>query len=419
MADDPTPDFPGPFDPPSLTVPLPPPEVGEGSPWAPADGENRDRILDWWRAWWRRVFFPWLVRFLAYLNAWLLAAENYIKAHAISGYSWRTTTTDLAESGTTTGVAFTNVDQAYRPLVVGDMVSDQSPFERYGIITAVTDPTHATVETLGQLHGVAGHGWWITQTPISATGPTTVTLPAMTDRLPQVNDLVSDTTSALRYGEVTAVVDDTHVTVTPLGQLRGLAGFGWWSTATPIAHTGTTAVVLASGPDREPQINDLVVDESEQSAYGEITVVTDTTHVTVAYIGILQGPAGVADLGAFDFTTPALASESAYQGVMDGQPQMVGAFTVSVDHPAWIRVYASEAYMLADQTREILEPLDISADHGCYLDFVGTLAELSKTLTPGVQLSDLGTGVWISITNTDASTTRPISVHFDYRIFRP
>lgn len=418
-----------PIDPPALNVPLPPPEVGEGSPWAPADSENRDRILDWWRAWFRRIFFPWIAAWIAYwadqwqrladyLNEWISEVDEYISEHAISGYSWRTTQTDLAESGDTTGVVFTNVDQDHRPLVVGDLVSDQSDFERYGIITTVTTPTTATVHTLGQLHGLAGLGWWTTQTPISATGTTDVELPVEPGRVPQVDDLVVDASSALRYGQITVVIDDTHATVTPLGVLRGLAGFGWWTTATPIAHSGTTDVVIASGPDRDPQINDLVVDESSDSAYGEITAVTDPTHVTVAYIGTLQGPAGIADLGSFDFTTPSLAAGAAYQGQMADEPAMVGAFTVSGDKPAWIRVYASEAYMIADEDRPIMTPLNIADDHGCYLDFVGTALELSKTLTPGVQITDLGSGVWLSVTNTDPSDPQAISVHFDYRIFR-
>jgi len=412
-------DFPGPFDPPELDVPLPPPEVGFGSPWAPADGENRDRILDWWRMWWRRVFFPWLSAFLAALNAWLEAAEAYIIAHAISGYSWRTTATVLDPVvGHTTAATFTGVDQAFRPLVVGDLVADETAAKTYGEITAVIDATHATVTTLGKLSGLDGHSWWTTTTPISATGTTDVTLTAEAGRLPQVGDFVSDQTSALRYGEVTALIDATHVTVAPLGVLRGLAGFGWWVTATTIAHTGTTDVVLSSGPDRLPQINDLVVDETPSSAYGEIIAVGDATHVTVAYVNTLEGPAGVADLGAFDFTTPTLASEGVYQGQMAAQPQMVGAFTVTVDHPAWVRVYASQAYMLADASRDILTPLNIAADHGCYLDFVGVLSELSKTLTPGVQITDLGDGVWLSVTNTDLADPQDIRVHLDYRIFR-
>lgn len=286
-------DFPGPFNPPELTVPLPPPEVGVGSPWAPADGENRDRILDWWRMWFRRVFFPWIQSLVGYLNEWLGDAEAYIIAHAIAGYSTRLTADTLNLTGTTDVQITIGEDVEFRPLIIGDIVIDQTDDSRFGTIVAVIDDTHATVLTIGTIKGSPGHGWWVTVTPIDATGTTDVVLPVETDRIPQINDLVSDTSSALRYGIVTAVIDPTHVTVAPLGVLRGLAGFGWWSTATPITHSGTTAVVLSSGPDRLPQINDLVVDQTASSAYGEIIAVADATHVTVAYVNTLQGPPGI------------------------------------------------------------------------------------------------------------------------------
>ena len=310
------------------------------------------------------------------------------------------------------------VPDPLRPLEIGDLVSDQTDAKRYGIITALIDATHATVTPLGILSGLPGHGWWTTATTINAIGQTTVTVAVDITRDPQIGDFVSDESSALRFGQITAVHSPTSVDVTPLGALRGLAGFGWWTTATPIARTGTTNVVLATGPDRLPQINDLVVDETSASGYGEITTVTDSTHVTVTYIGALQGPAGIADLGAFDYIAANLAPGSAYQGQMAGQPAMVGAFTVTVSAAAWVRVYSSQAHMVADQGRGILSPLDISTDHGCYLDFVGTASELVKTLTPGVQITDLGTGVWLSVVNTSAINLESVAVHFDYRTFR-
>lgn len=285
----------------SPTIPLNPPMVGEVTPFDHVDGQNRDLILEAIRAWirgplrswttaWQTYLVYWLALVAGWLNTFVTEADDYITEHAIAGYSWRTTVTPIAASGTTTVVLA--VDTNLRPLVLGDLVSDQEPNTRYGIITALVDATHATVTPLGVLQGNTGYGWWVTATAISASGPTDVVLPVETDRVPQVNDLVSDESSALRYGQITAIIDSTHATVTPLGVLRGLAGFGWWSTATDIAHSGTTAVVLSSGPDRLPQVNDLVIDESESSAYGEVTVVTDATHVTVAYVGTLQGPAG-------------------------------------------------------------------------------------------------------------------------------
>jgi hypothetical protein len=420
---DPEPD-PAPLSP---TIPLNPPMVGDASPFDHVDGENRDLILESIRSWvrhqlrawttaWQSYLVYWLALVEAWLNGWATAANAYITEHAVAGYSWRTTATAIAPTGST-NVTITDID-ANRPIVVGDLVSDQSLSIVYGIVTAVIDATHATVQALGILRGLAGHGWWTTATAISATGTTVVAIAADAARVPQVDDFVSDESSSLRYGQITAVGSPTSVTVAPLGVLRGLAGFGWWTTETPIAHSGTTAVVLASGPDRAPEVNDLVVDGTDQSAYGEITIVTDSTHVTVAYIGTLQGPPGIADLGAFDFATPSLAAGAAYQGEMVGQPAMVGAFTVSAGSRSWVRVYASQSYMIADEGRDILTPLNISADHGCYLDFVAIPDELSKALTPGVQITDLGSGVWLSVTNTDVADPAAIAVHFDYRIFR-
>lgn len=343
---------PEPPEPPTLNVPLPPPEVGFGSPWAPADAENRDRILDWWRMWWRRVFFPWLAAFLAWLKAWLDAAAEYITQHAVNGHSWWKTDTPIVPE-TITVVTISPADE-FRPLLVGD--------------------------------------------------------------------LVSDTTRDVNYGRIVAVVDATHAEVEWIGSLLGLPGYGWWSTATEIAPSGTTAVVLTPAPDREPQVNDLVVSTAESDNYGRITVVTDSTHVTVEYLGSLRGPAGIAALGSFDFTTPNLEPNGdpgdTYQGQMSPFPQMVGAYVLTTDWPCWVRVYASEAYMIADENREPETPLVISDDHGCYLDFVSIPSELTKTLTPGIMFSDIGLGLWLSVRNMDVNDPSSVDIHFDYRTFR-
>lgn len=423
------PDAPTP--PPELNVPLPPPEVGFGSPWAPADAENRDRILDWWRMWWRRVFFPWIAawiaywaaqwaRLIAYINTWLEYAGEYIEEHAVNGHSWWKTETVIARSGTTV-VEIVPYDE-FRPILVGDLVSDTSEDVAFGQVIEVVDDTHAEVEYIGDLRGLAGLSWWLTVTPISGSGTTDVVLPIYPGRHPQVNDLVSDSSSALRFGQITVVTDDEHVTVTPLGQLRGLAGFGWFTTDDPISHSGTTDVELLSGPPRDPQVNDLVVDNTPESAFGEVVAVIDPTHVTVAFVNTLQGPPGIADAGSFDVSTGVLAPlgdpGDTYQGVMVGQPNMVGAFLLTVSAPCWVRVYASEAYMLADAARPILTPLNIADDHGCYLDFVGTLDELLKTLTPGIMFTDTGDGLWLSVQNRDPVNPADLAIHFDYRIFR-
>lgn len=157
------PDAPTP--PPELNVPLPPPEVGLGSPFVPADAENRDRILDWWRAWWRRVFFPWIASWggywslqwlnvINYLNTWFSAAEEYITENAASGLSWQKTNAPIASSGST-NVEIIPVSPIW-PLRVGDLVSDTTDNSNYGVITSVIDTTHATVLYLGSLRGAPG-----------------------------------------------------------------------------------------------------------------------------------------------------------------------------------------------------------------------------------------------------------------------
>lgn len=357
VPDEPTP-------PPALNVPYPPPQVGHGSPWAPADAENRDKILDWWRAWFRRVFFPWIeawtaywaaqwARIVEYLNEWLDYAGEYIEEHAVAGLSWRRTDDEIVPEATTL-VEITPLPNAdIRPLLIGEYVSDTTREVNYGVIVSVVDETHATVE-------------W-------------------------------------------------------LGSLLGLPGYGWWSTATEIAPTGTTAVVL-DATTREPQVNDLVVSTGESDNYGRITVVTDPTHVTVEYLGSLRGPAGIAELGSITVNTGELAPEGdpgdTFQAELVTFPQMVGAYVVTTTSRCWVRVYASEAYMLADAARSILTPLVISDDHGCYLDFVSIPGELSKTLTPGIMFSDIGLGIWLSVQNTDPDDPAEIDVHFDYRTFR-
>lgn len=343
---------PEPPEPPTLNVPLPPPEVGFGSPWTPADAENRDRILDWWRMWWRRVFFPWLAAFLAWLKAWLDSAAEYITQHAVNGHSWWKTGTPITPE-TLTVVEITPPDE-FRPLLVGDLVSDM--------------------------------------------------------------------TREVNYGRIVAVVDETHAEVEWIGSLLGLPGYGWWSTPTEIVSSGTTEVMLSPTPDREPQVNDLVVSTGESDNYGRVTVVTDSTHVTVAYIGSLRGPAGIADLGSFDMTTPTLEPRNDPGDVFEAQmiplPQMVGAFLLDTNWSCWVRVYASEAYMIADRARAPETPLNIADDHGCYLDFVSIPTELSKTLTPGIMFTDIGDGLWISVTNLDVNDPAEVSIHFDYRTFR-
>ena len=218
----------------SPTVPLNPPMVGEASPFDHVDAQNRDLILESIRAWVRGPLRSWTRAWQDYLTYWLALVSDWLNL-------------------------FVTEADAY-----------------------ITE------------HAISGYSWRTTVTPINPTGTTVVTIsvPDPEHRPLAIGDLVSDESADLRYGMIVALIDDTHATVNSLGILRGLAGFGWWKTATAIAHSGTTAVVLAADATRKAQVNDFVVDSTTTAAYGQITVVTDPTHVTVAYQGTLQGPSG-------------------------------------------------------------------------------------------------------------------------------
>lgn len=218
----------------SPTIPLNPPMVGEASPFDHVDGQNRDLILESIRSWvrhnlrawtteWQEYLVYWLALVADYLNGFVEAADAYITEHAISGYSWRTTNTTIAPTGTTT-VTITGVDDEHRPLIVGDLVSDHSQDIHYGVIVAVIDSTHASVQYIGNLRGLVGFGWWTTITAITHSGTTAVVLSAVSDRTPQLNDLVVDSSASVAYSKVIAVADATHVTVAYIGTMQGPQG---------------------------------------------------------------------------------------------------------------------------------------------------------------------------------------------------
>lgn len=140
--------------PPALDVPNPPPSAGSGSPWKPADAENRDRILDWWRMWFHRVFLPWVSSWTAFWVAQWEAVVAYVNDNAIPGHSWRVTDTPILSPGITL-VEITPAEED-RPLLVGDLVSDTTENSNYGEIVEVVDDTHANVQFLGTLRGEPG-----------------------------------------------------------------------------------------------------------------------------------------------------------------------------------------------------------------------------------------------------------------------
>ena len=216
----------------SPNIPLNPPMVGTASPFIHVDGQNRDLILEAIRTWVRVSLLPWTTSWQSQLtewegdvatqlDAWMTEAEEYITEYAVAGYSFRTTVTPIAPEGTT-NVVLTSTD--VRPLVVGDLVLDESSDGNYGQITVVIDATHATVTYLGSLRGPTGYSVRLTNTPIADEGTTNVALAADDTNPFQVGDIVLDTTSDSNFGQITAIIDTTHVTVNFQGTLKGAQG---------------------------------------------------------------------------------------------------------------------------------------------------------------------------------------------------
>jgi len=229
----------------SPNLPLNPPMVGTADPWIHVDGQNRDLILESIRTWVRVSLLPWTTLWqtqltdweseaAAQLNAWMELADAYITEYAVAGLSFRTTETPIAGAGTTNVVLV--VTDAARPVVVGDLVLDSEADGNYGIVTAVIDATHATVNYVGTLRGPIGLSWRSTATDIAGAGTTNVVLtPGFA-----LGDLVLTTNADGNYGIITAVIDATHATVTYLGTLLGPVG--------PAGPSGVVqAVVAGSG----------------------------------------------------------------------------------------------------------------------------------------------------------------------------
>jgi hypothetical protein len=161
-------------------------------------------------------------------------ADAYITEYAVAGLSFRTTETPIAPEGTTNVVLI--VSDAARPVVVGDLVLDSESDGNYGIVTAVIDATHATVNYVGTLRGPIGLSWRTTATDIAGAGTTDVVLaPGFA-----LGDLVVTTQVDSNYGMITALIDATHATVAYQGSLRGAVG--------PAGPSGVVqAIVAGSG----------------------------------------------------------------------------------------------------------------------------------------------------------------------------
>lgn len=289
----------------SPNIPLNPPMVGTADPWRHVDGQNRDIILESIRTWVRVSLLPWTTLWQTQLtdwetqaadqlNAWMELADAYITEYAVAGLSFRTTATPIAGAGTTNVVLA--VTDAARPVVVGDLVLDEAVDGNYGIVTVVIDATHATVEYVGSLRGpqgVAGLSTRLTVTDIAGAGATNVVLTADDVRPFALNDLVITTQPDSNYGLITALIDDTHATVTYMGSLRGATGA--MGPAGTNGHDGVmTSVAAGAGiaVDATDPANPIV------SATGNGTLAfTDATSLNAAggtdgEIAVLTPPAG-------------------------------------------------------------------------------------------------------------------------------
>lgn len=217
----------------SPLIPLNPPMVGTASPFIAVDGENRDLVLESIRAWMRTVFLVWIKSWEDQLTEWEGDIETQLDAWMVEAAAY------------------------------------------------ITE------------HAVAGLSFRTTTTALNATGTTNAVFVVDTDLRPlTVGDLVLTQNISGNYGTITAIIDDTHATVTTIGSLRGAAGLSFRQTATPIAGSGTTNVVLSVTTGWPPVVGDLVVDTTTDSNFGQVTVVTDATHVTVTYLGTFKGANG-------------------------------------------------------------------------------------------------------------------------------
>ena len=92
------------------------------------------------------------------------------------------------------------------------------------------------------------------------------------------------------------------------------------------------------------------------------------------------------------------------------------AFKVITNRPARVRVYASEAYQMAED--EIERPIgrDPVGDHGLLFELVTTVEQLSYTLSPVVDMlsGDGGSIFFVTITSLDEEETGTVQTIFHY-----
>lgn len=319
----------------SPRVPLNPPMVGEATPFEHVDAENRDLILESIRTWVWRNLLPWTTSWQdqltawegdaeTQLNAWMGLADAYITEHAVSGLSFRTTTTPIAPAGTTTVVLV--VDQDLRPIVVGDLVLDEAPDGNYGIVTSIADPTHAVVTYVGSLLGPNGLSFRTTASAIAGAGTSDVVLGIVVGWPPLVGDLVVNQTSG-NFGQVTIVIDTTHATVVYVGSLLG-----------PVGPQGNPGVVQSVVAGANVTVNDTDPANPIVSAAvgGGANYYTDPVVMNAAAASFPNGTIGIlASEGHNLLTSSWIITDSAWQAaslvLMTNDPSLWVAFLTWLD----------------------------------------------------------------------------------------
>jgi hypothetical protein len=113
-------------------------------------------------------------------------------------------------------------------------------------------------------------------------------------------------------------------------------------------------------------------------------------------------------------STGSLAAGGVYQGSIV-IPKSCDIILVSADHPAWIRLYATQAAMLSDAARLIT--IDPSPGAGVYSDAATTVSLTTINCSPVPKFANNDNPVanvgWLSITNLD-SVTRTITFGLTY-----
>jgi len=332
-------------------VPLNPPMIGTADPFNRVDGQNRDTVIAAIRAWFRKIFLPWLA---AWTEFWT---------------NWRT-----------------------------KLINDWNTF-RLSIVNWLNGWTHAIEVWIDDV---------LTQMENYILEHTINTI--------SIGEIATGAPGSYADASITGTINDVVVNFTIP---RGYNGRGWFSIDQQIPVDGSIIDAVVVNNDA-PNYHDFAISVGSGN-YGYITDVISKISenqwaVKVQYIDTLRGSPGIAYAGNITVDFDDAPSGDVKTGQLDVE-QMIGAFKITTNAQCWVRIYASEAHMIADENRLIDEPIDVSTDHGVYLDYVSIPTSLVKTLSPGVMISDTGDGIWYSITNT-SNIVSDISVNLDYRIFR-